>query len=435
MHVPQVMAPLHDFRHAPTRAGALQWRMRGGGWLSVAALGTWLICALPQIAAIGQGRFSGWPAVAWVVAYLLFGAALALYLGLGGLRSRLGYYAPLVLVVVQIVTALAVVMLPALDEQRTNSTPALLVIIAAGLPYLAPARDPAAPAVAHVTLPPVWIWSLVGALVLTNVALLLVVNYPWAEALTFGFTMGGFMLFAAASSFLVRSEATARRQLAAANAELLGTRAMLAESSRVEERLRISRDLHDTLGHHLTALSLQLDVASRVSEGPSTDHIRQAYAITKLLLSDVRDVVSRLREPSPLDLAEAIRSLAREHSGPAEAAHADHGGVTIHLDLPERLSVDDASRRETLLRCVQEIITNTARHAQARNLWIRLESRPDGTALHARDDGRGADVLSCGNGLTGMRERFEQFAGHVEFSGHVGDGFEVRAFLPGPVIA
>ena len=71
---------------------------------------------------------------------------------------------------------------------------------------------------------------------------------------------------------------------------------------------------------------------------------------------------------------------------------------------------------------MQEIITNTARHAQARNLWIRLESRSDGIALHARDDGRGADVVACGNGLTGMRERFEQFAGHVEFNGRIGTG-------------
>jgi signal transduction histidine kinase len=243
--------------------------------------------------------------------------------------------------------------------------------------------------------------------------------------------MGGFMLFAAASSFLVRSEAAARAQLALANSELLATRAMLVETSRVEERLRISRDLHDTLGHHLTALSLQLDVAARLSDGKAADHIRQAHAVARLLLGDVRDVVSRLRDTSQPDVAEAIRSLAAQQgTGPAEGGSGEH--VAIHLDLAETFIVDDAPRAEILLRCVQEIITNTARHAQARNLWICLEARPDGIALHARDDGRGADVVTCGNGLTGMRERFEQFSGHVEFSAGPGAGFEIRGFLPTP---
>ena len=237
--------------------------------------------------------------------------------------------------------------------------------------------------------------------------------------------MGGFMLFAAASSFLVRSEAAAREALAAANAELLGTRALLAETSRVEERLRISRDLHDTLGHHLTALSLQLDVASRLSERQAAVHVSQAHAITRLLLSDVRDVVAACGDSQPPDLAQSIRARGIGHGE----------GLAIHLDLPDTLSVNDRSRAETLIRCVQEIVTNTTRHAQARNLWIRLEARADGIALHARDDGRGADAVMVGNGLTGMRERFEQYAGHVEFTAGRGTGFEIRGFLPTPALA
>ena len=221
--------------------------------------------------------------------------------------------------------------------------------------------------------------------------------------------------------------------------------------------MRISRDLHDTLGHHLTALSLQLDVASRLSEGKAAEHIRQAHAITRLLLGDVRDVVSQLRETGGLDLVQAIRCLASHrpaaagHSDrpadaghydrPADAGHYDrpadagHYDVTIHLDLPETLAIDDVSRAEVLLRGVQEIITNTVRHAQASNLWIQLETRADGIVLHARDDGRGADAVTCGNGLTGMRERFEMCAGHVEFGTGRGAGFEVRGFLPTPAAA
>jgi len=398
--------------------------MRRGQWLNVAALMTWFVCAVPQLVVIAQGRYTGWSAIVWLAAYLLYGAALGLFLGLGGIRARLGYYAPPILAAVLVATAIAVIMLPVVARQGTNSTPALLVIIAACLPYLAPSEDASAPPATYAPLARPWIWSIVGVLVLVNVAILFAIDRVWTEALVFGFTMGGFMLFAAASSFLVRSETAAREALATANVELLSTRAQLAETSRVEERLRISRDLHDTLGHHLTALSLQLDVAARLSGGPAADHIRQAHAITRLLLGDVRDVVSQLRESSQPDVAQSIRAIA-----------LDSSALAIHLDLPETLALDDRSRAETLVRCVQEIVTNCTRHAQGRNLWIRVESRPDGIALHARDDGRGTDVLACGNGLTGMRERFEQYSGHVEFVSRAGSGFEVHGFLPSRALA
>src|SRR3546814_12036878 len=77
------------------------------------------------------------------------------------------------------------------------------------------------------------------------------------------------------------------------NSELRATRALLAESSRLSERMRISRELHDLLGHHLTALSLNLEVATHVSSGKAQEHVRQAHTLAKLLLTDVREAVSR----------------------------------------------------------------------------------------------------------------------------------------------
>jgi signal transduction histidine kinase len=393
--------------------------MREGRWLNTAAIVTWLICGLSQFLAIAQGAFDGWPAAVWVAAYVVYGTALLMLLGLVGAGLMRARYSPIVFIAIQIAAALIVIAVSLAYRFGTNSTPALLVIIAATLPYLAPSTSPSAPPQTQVTLAPAWIWSIIAALTLTNMAFIFAADSRWTAALTFGLTMGGFMLFAAASSFLVRSEAAAREELAAVNAELLRTRAQLAETSRVEERLRISRDLHDTLGHHLTALSLQLDVAARLSEGPVADHISRAHAITRLLLGEVRDVVSQLREASQPDVAPSIRAIAAEHEG-----------FAIHLDLPDTLSVDDRSRAEALLRCVQEIVTNTARHAHAHNLWIRMELRPGGIALHARDDGRGAQTMVFGHGLTGMRERFEQYSGHIEFSAGHGTGFEVRGFLP-----
>jgi signal transduction histidine kinase len=280
----------------------------------------------------------------------------------------------------------------------------MLVIVAAQAPYVL--RAPAA-------------WTVVA--LQTIVIILLFRDEAPAEVVSIALAIGGFQAFAAASSFLALRETAARAQLARANADLRAAQEKLAESSRTGERLRISRDLHDTLGHHLTALSLQLEVAARVSDGKAADHVRQAHAITRLLLSDVRDVVGRLRDARAIDLAGAIRALAEAPST-----------VSIHLDLPAALEVADRDRAQALLRCVQEIITNAARHANARNLWIRIDARDDGVTLHARDDGRGAARLSLGHGLTGMRERFAALAGSVEFESRPESGFEVRGFMPTP---
>ena len=82
------------------------------------------------------------------------------------------------------------------------------------------------------------------------------------------------------------------------------------------------------------------------------------------------------------------------------------------------------------MRCVQEIITNAARHGGARHLWVRIETRADGIDLHARDDGRGAAEVTWGNGLTGMRERFAEYDGRIEVAPGAGRGFEIHGFMP-----
>jgi signal transduction histidine kinase len=94
--------------------------------------------------------------------------------------------------------------------------------------------------------------------------------------------------------------------------------------------------------------------------------------------------------------------------------------------------VEDPARAETLLRAVQEILTNTTRHAHAWNLWIDLAEADGGIMLTSRDDGRGTDAIVLGNGLTGMKERFEEHGGRVDVHSRRGGGFQVRAFVPLP---
>ena len=184
--------------------------------------------------------------------------------------------------------------------------------------------------------------------------------------------------------------------------------------------MRISRELHDLVGHHLTALSLNLEVASHLVSGQAHEHVRQAQSVARLLLTDVREVVSQLREDDSIDLTAALEALTEGVPG-----------LNIHLELPPRFTVDDPRRAQLLLRCAQEIITNAVRHANARNLWLKFERTEDRRlTIHARDDGRGAVRLDPGNGLTGMRERLAQFGGQLDIVTSRDQGFSLDAWLP-----
>lgn len=365
-------------------------------WIIAAGYVTWFVCALRPIIEIVAGRFTGWRAIGWLGCYLVFGAALTWIVGsrtMGDRRRVLRLF----LLMVQSVAGLTAIFL-----SGNGTTSALLVIVAAQLPHLLPLRSAV-----------LWI----GAQTVANA--LIFARYNSMAGVTAGITIGGFQAFAGASSVLAARERGARHKLAAANSELLATRARLAENSRVEERLRIARDLHDTLGHHLTALSLRLDVASRLAGGKAAAHIREAHGIARLLLRDVRDVVGQMREQPRVDLADALRAIASRSRDPA-----------VHLTLPASLELNDELREQTLLRAVQEIVTNAVRHSRARNVWVTVEVREDGIELFGRDDGHGAAAVAPGHGLAGMQERFKNLGGRVAFSTGMGQGFEVRGFIP-----
>ncbi len=230
----------------------------------------------------------------------------------------------------------------------------------------------------------------------------------------------GFQLFAISAAHLARSEAAAHERLAQAHAELSATQALLTESARMGERLRISRDLHDVLGHHLTSLHVHLDVAARTAEGQSALHLGHARDIAGELLDEVRKVVRQVRV-LPVDLHTTLRALAE---GAAD--------LDVRLVLPETLGALDAPRADALLRCVQELITNTRRHAGARQLRIELVQAPNGEIqLTAKDDGVGTDTdVAEGQGLAGMRERFEALGGWLAVLSRRGEGFQVSGAIP-----
>lgn len=244
-----------------------------------------------------------------------------------------------------------------------------------------------------------------------------------ADALLGVVVYGSFQVFAVMTIWTQRREADARRHLAdalerleQAHVELRSATAVLEASSRNAERLRIARDLHDVVGHQLTALALELEVATNTPDGGAS-HVRRARTLAKDLLSDVRQAVGELRTPR--------RELH-------EMLHEVTGGLPrprVQLDVPHDLEVDDETSI-ALLRCVQEIVTNTVRHAEADTLHIDVRRCEGGLTLLAVDDGRGAAGLHLGHGLAGIRERIETLGGSVRFAAEPDHGMRVLARIP-----
>jgi len=213
-----------------------------------------------------------------------------------------------------------------------------------------------------------------------------------------------------------------RRDLEATNVELRATRELLAESTRVGERTRIARDLHDVLGHQLTVLALELETASHRSDEPARTHVLRAREVARGMLADVRATVGAIRtEPGALD--EALAAVVAGISSPA---------VTLRV-ADVRLPSD---RIALFVRAVQELLTNAIRHAEASSIIITVTADDAETVLTVQDDGRGGANQPEGNGLTGLRERVAEAGGSVLIERTTGDrGFSVTVTVPTQVPA
>jgi signal transduction histidine kinase len=193
--------------------------------------------------------------------------------------------------------------------------------------------------------------------------------------------------------------------------------ARVAELSAAAERNRLARDIHDSLGHHLTAISIQLEKAAAFSErDPATAEraLADARASVGRALGDVRASVGTLRA-EPARLVTALRDLAE---------------VTLTVDGEER-DLDQATVT-ALYRAAQEAVTNARRHGRAGQVTVSVRFGAADTRLEVSDDGAGFDVDAShdGFGLPGLRERAALLGGTVTVDSSPGAGTRVLVTVP-----
>ncbi len=208
----------------------------------------------------------------------------------------------------------------------------------------------------------------------------------------------------------------------ASRMELRRARADLARLAVSEERLRISRDLHDILGQQLSALSLKAEVAARLAgrdaERAAAEMIEVA-AVARAALADVRETVSGYRTMSlcgEVGTAQALLTAAR---------------VQTRIDVTELPAPLDTCGAWV----IREAVTNVIRHANARHCEIKAVRTDDSVVVEVRDDGgTTGSPLSFGNGLTGLSERVAAARGELSINADRG-WFVVRATFGTPVPA
>ena len=194
----------------------------------------------------------------------------------------------------------------------------------------------------------------------------------------------------------------------------------------IQERNRLAREIHDSLGHFLTTIHVQLEAARAIH---STDPdgaltaVAKAQGLAHDALVEVRRSVETLQaDRAPAPLATRLRDLA---------AATDGWGAAVSLEIvgPARALAPEAEH--ALFRAAQEGLTNVRKHAQAQTALITLDYREPGrVCVHVTDNGCGVSGRSVGHGLTGLRERIAALGGRVVAENLPEGGFRLQVEIP-----
>lgn len=254
-------------------------------------------------------------------------------------------------------------------------------------------------------------------------------RFRWSLVLTFVITLaGGIALAVLTTGYTLRLERELEHRLdenARSRGELQELSARLVRTQE-NERRALARELHDEVGQSLSAILMEAgNGESAGDEASMRRHVASIKQLAEETVNVVRDLALLLR-PSMLDdfgLVPALKWHARETS--------KRTGLNVQVNAAE--SADDLpdEHKTCIYRLVQEAVTNAARHANARNVEVRVTAPGQAVNLTVRDDGAGFDTLYVrGLGLIGMEERVRRLGGHIEIQSEPGRGTLVSVELP-----
>ena len=280
------------------------------------------------------------------------------------------------------------------------------------------------------------IWIVIYVLV---TAASFAIRIRWAEGPIAIVLYGAINAFFGAYAYALRRANAARRESQALLAELQEAHSQLQdyalraeELAVIEERNRLAREMHDTIGHRLTVASVQLEGAQRLCPSDPEQAASMIGTVRQQVreaLTELRATVATLRTPIEADLQ--LRSSLKRLIKHFEEAT----GLTVHRVLPEEMPNLPHAHRLALVRTAQEALTNVQKHADASQVWFVLSIRNSTITLLISDDGRGlrSGGKPAGYGLQGLRERASQLKGELYLEPRQGGGSQLSLRLPLPV--
>lgn len=254
----------------------------------------------------------------------------------------------------------------------------------------------------------------------------LVLGSRWIDAVAIAIMYGTGIVFVVVFTRVATSERDARERLSEANRKLQEHAEQIEELATTKERNRLAREIHDSVGHYLTVVNVQIGAAQAVltwDEPRARDHLAKAQTLTQEGLKEVRRSVAALRAPSIEDrpLTDALATLVEQWNA---------SGTSINFTVKGVLRPLSPQADLTLYRTAQEALTNVGRHASAERVEITLEYDDSTVRLEVADDGLGSTSSERGFGLLGVGERVQLLGGDMRVETGIGMGFSLKVELP-----
>ncbi len=343
--------------------------------LHFSGFATWLVVSFVSLSSLDVNLEYFIRASGYIGFYLLSARVVSSESGIHVLRNK-------IFIACQIVLVLFLI-----HGDKYRITAILLVLVATQLPAILPRKK-----------------ALLVMLAISIAHFVVVFNGGFFSSFLHVLIFFMLQIFGFSTIEIMLREERAKEELSAINQELLATRFMLKSSSQKQERLRISRDLHDVIGHQLTALSLNLEVAKHKVPEEFKPLLDDNLQLAKTLLADVRHVVKEMRDEEQFDLSVNLNNLVSQLPD-------------CQLIIQSPLNINSLRLKQQLMFCLQEGISNALRHGKATKLILANKEVEGSLVIELIDNGvsfKTSKPFDFGSGLKGMEERLTDFNGTVQ---------------------